>query len=147
MFTEKAKIQNAEIEEAKGALLWSDRKRTLFGLPLSFTKYTLTEDRFFIKSGFFTTKEDEVRLYRILDVELKRTLWQKMFGVGSVFVRSADKTLKDFEIKSVKQSAQVKELLSRNVEKQRDEKRVVNREMMFDDGDEFDTDDVESTEV
>ena len=52
---------------------WTDRKRTLFGLPLSFTKYTLTEERFFIEKGFFNSTEDEVRLYRIQDVQLKRT--------------------------------------------------------------------------
>ena len=57
--------------------IWSDRKRTLFGLPLSFTKYRLTEDRLFIEKGFLSKNEDEVRLYRILDLSLNRSLGQR----------------------------------------------------------------------
>ena len=126
---------------AERNVIWSDRKRTLFGLPLSFTKYTLTEDRLFVQTGFFTTVEDEVRLYRILDVKLTRTLGQKIFGVGTIQVGSADKSMADFEIVSVKNAAEVKERLSELVEKNRVEKRVINRESMFDnDGDPDDDD-------
>ena len=126
---------------AERNVIWSDRKRTLFGLPLSFTKYTLTEDRLFVQTGFFTTVEDEVRLYRILDVKLTRTLGQKIFGVGTIKVCSADKSMADFEIVSVKNAAEVKERLSELVEKNRVEKRVINRESMFDnDGDPDDDD-------
>ena len=125
-------------------VIWSDRKRTLFGLPLSFTKYTLTEERLFIQTGLFTTVEDEVRLYRILEVKLTRTLGQKIFGVGSIHVCSADKSMADFEITSVKNSADVKEKLSELVEKNRVEKRVMNREAMFGQDVGYDEDDEEN---
>ena len=55
-------------------ILWTDKKRTLFGLPLSFTTYELEEERLFIRTGFFTRKEDEVRLYRIMDISWQQTL-------------------------------------------------------------------------
>ena len=129
---------------AERNVIWSDRKRTLFGLPLSFTKYTLTEERLFIQTGLFTTVEDEVRLYRILDVKLTRTLGQKIFGVGSIHVCSADKSMADFEITSVKNSADVKEKLSELVEKYRVEKRVMNREAMFGQDAGYDEDDEEN---
>lgn len=119
--------------------LWQDRKRTIFGLPLSFTKYSLDEERLYIDTGFFTTVSDEVRLYRIMDVSLTRTLRQKIFGIGDIRVHSSDKTLRDFIIKSVKHPKDVKELLSNKVEIQRDKKKVINREMMFDDN-EFEDD-------
>lgn len=119
--------------------LWSDRKRTIFGLPWSFTKYALDEERLFIETGLLTTKSEEVRLYRIMDVGLTRSLGQKIFGVGDIEIHSSDKTLHDFVIKSVKNPVMVKELLSQNVELQRDKKRVVNREMMAD-ADDFDFD-------
>ncbi|SFK50972.1 PH domain-containing protein [Lachnospiraceae bacterium KH1T2] len=116
--------------------LWTDKKRTLFGLPLSFTRYTLKEDRLFIETGLLTSREDEVRLYRILDVQLVRTLGQKIFGVGTIYVKSADKTLGDFEIKNIKNPKDVKELLSEVVEKQRQMNRVSNRELLdYDDDD------------
>lgn len=113
-------------------MLWKDRKRTFCGLPWSFTKYAMDEERLFIDKGFFKTTSDEVRLYRIMDVSLTRTLGQKIWGVGDIEVHSSDKTLHDFTIKSVKKPREVKELLSQNVEKQRELKRVVNREMMTD---------------
>ena len=59
---------------AEAGFKWFDRKRTIFGLPLSFTKYAVTEEKLLIKTGFFNTKEEEVRLYRIMDVTLNRSL-------------------------------------------------------------------------
>lgn len=123
-------------------LLWNDRKRTFLGLPWSFTKYSMDEERLYIDKGFFKTTSDEVRLYRIMDVRLTRSLIQKMFGLGDIEVHSSDKTLRDFTIKSIKNPKEIKEMLSQNVEKQRDLKRVVNREMMTD-IDDFDFDEAE----
>lgn len=117
-------------------ILWKDRKRTIFGLPLSFTKYSLDEERLFIESGFLNSKEDEVRLYRITDISLTRTLGQKLFGIGSIKCCSADKTLGDFIIKNIKNPKEVKEQISELVEKQRDAKRVSSREFLGDTSDE-----------
>lgn len=112
--------------------VWNDRKRTFLGLPLSFTKYSLTEERLFIETGFLNKKEDEVRLYRIMDVSLTRSFGQRIFGLGTIHCCSADKSMKDFDILSVKNPKDVKEQLSELVEKQRDSKRVTNREFMTD---------------
>lgn len=113
--------------------LWSDRKRTLFGLPLSFTKYMLSEERLFIEQGFFNKKEDEVRLYRIMDLSLTRSFGQRIFGVGTIHCCSADKSMGDFDIISIKNPKEVKEQLSQQIEAQRDVKRVTNREYMEED--------------
>ncbi|SDI54141.1 PH domain-containing protein [Pseudobutyrivibrio sp. 49] len=121
-------------------ILWHDRKRH-FGLPLSFTKYSMSEDRLFVETGFFNLVQNEVRLYRILDLQLKRSLGQRIFGVGSIFVSSSDKNLGTFEIRNVKNSANVKEMLSVQVEQQREAKRVVGREYMGGDIDFEDDDD------
>lgn len=121
--------------------IWSDRKRTLFGLPLSFTKYALSEERLFIETGLFNKNEDEVRLYRIMDISLSRSFAQRIFGVGTIHCCSADKTLKDFDIVSIKRPKEVKEQLSELIEAQRDSKRVINREYMDDDHDDADMDD------
>lgn len=117
--------------------LWNDKKRTIFGLPLSFTKYSLTEERLFIEQGFLNKREDEVRLYRIMDVSLTRSFGQRIFGVGTIHCSSADKSMKDFEIISVKNPKDVKEQLSQLVEAQRDEKRVMSREYMTEEDDEL----------
>lgn len=116
--------------------LWKDKKRTICGLPLSFTTYSLDEERLFIERGFLNKREDEVRLYRILDISLTRSLRQRIWGLGTIHCCSADKSLKDFDILNIKNPHQVKELLSEQIEKVRDEKRVSNREYMsHDEGD------------
>ena len=40
--------------------VWTDKKRTLFGWPLSFTRYFLTETKFITRTGFLSVDEDEV---------------------------------------------------------------------------------------
>ena len=124
--------------KTKRTLIWRDRKRTFLGLPLSFTKYSLSSDRLFIESGFLNVKEDEVRLYRIMDVSLKMTFDQRLLGIGTIHCCSADKTMGDFDIKLVKNPRRVKELLSEAIEKERIAKRVMNRENMEHNDDDFD---------
>jgi uncharacterized membrane protein YdbT with pleckstrin-like domain len=119
-------------------IIWKDRKRIFFGLPWTFTKYSLSEDRLFISTGFFSVKEDEVRLYRIMDVSLERKLWQRMCGLGTIKCCSADKTMGDFEIKNIKKSREVKEMLSNMVENERTKKKVSSREFMDYERDELD---------
>ncbi len=127
-------------------ILWSDRKRTFLGLPWSFTKYSLTEERLFIETGLFNKKEDEVRLYRITDVSLTRNFGQRLFKLGTIHCCSGDKTLGDFDILSIKNPKEVKEQLSELVEKQRDSKRVTSREFIGDHND-YESDNDDNDEV
>ena len=92
--------------------IWQDRKRIIFGLPWTFTKYRLTEDKLFIKTGFLNTNEEEIRLYRIMDMTLKRTIGQRLWGLGTIHVCSADKSTPEFDIKRIKNSEVVKNMLS-----------------------------------
>lgn len=112
--------------------IWSDRKRLWCGLPWTFTVYSLSNDRLFVKSGLLSTREDEVRLYRILDISLKRTLLQCIFGLSTIELHTSDKTLGNFNLVNIKKGYDVKETLSQLVEKVRTEKRVTNREYMGD---------------
>lgn len=109
--------------EAVTTILWKDRKRFL-GLPLSFTRYSLSENRVFCEKGFFNIHEEEILLYRVRDLELKRTLSQRIFGVGSVFIHSSDKTMPVLELKNIRQPKQVKERLYRQVEQCKDLRRM-----------------------
>jgi len=121
--------------------LWKDRKR-YFGMPLSFTRYCLSEDRLFISEGFLTIKDDEILLYRVRDIDTRRTLWQRLFGVGTVIVVSSDKTMPNLVLKNIKDSVFVKELIHKQVEEMKIKRRVRVGEIMgneIDDADgEFD---------
>lgn len=115
-------------------IVWSDRKRIIFGLPWTFTKYTLTKEKLLVETGILNKDEEEIRLYRIMDMTLKRSLWQRMFGLGTIHCCTADKSSPELDIKWIPDSARVKELLSDLVEQERMEKRVSSREY-FSDGD------------
>lgn len=124
-------------------VIWKDRKRPIFGLPWSFTKYTLLEDKLLIDTGLFSTKQEEIKLYRIMDITLKRSFIQKIFGVGTIHCCSADKTTPEFDITDIKKAFEVKEKISKMSEEQRDKKRVTGREVFAnrEDIDEDDNDD------
>ena len=119
------------MSETVSNILWKDRRRRL-GMPLSFTRYRLTEDRLFCETGFLNIREEEILLYRIRDLELKLTLWQRMFGVGSIYVHSSDKTQPNLELKNVKNPREVKELLSNKVEECKDKRRMRSMEILED---------------
>lgn len=125
--------------KSKIEYLWNDRKRIL-GMPLSFTKYSLSKDRIFVKTGFFTSKFEEVVLYRVRDLSLSRSLWQKLFGVGSVTIQSSDKSMPTLVLKNIKKSFEVKELLHACIEEMKKERRMRIGEIVGDD-DDLDDDD------
>lgn len=124
----------------KEEFVWCDRKRTFLGLPWSFTVYKLTEEKLLIETGFFSKKEEEIRLYRIMDLTLQRSFGERLFGLGTVHCCTADKSTPEFDILKVKKAKEVKNLISDLVEKQRDAKRITARELM-DDGDDIHDDD------
>ena len=126
----------------EGTVIWKDRKRPFLGLPWSFTKYELTEQKLIINKGFLNVCEEEVRLYRFVDVTMTQTLGQRIFGVGNLHCETNDRSSGNFVIELVKNPRQVKEILSDAVEAERDRKRVSVREFMadMDDGADVDAD-------
>ena len=114
---------------SNNTIIWKDRKRYL-GLPLSFTRYSLSEDRLFLSVGFLNIKDEEVLLYRVRDINTSRTLWQRLFGVGTVTVISSDKSMPTFELKNVKDPMGVKELIHDQVEAMKIRRRVRVGEIM-----------------
>lgn len=124
-------------EESKSKdYIWQERKRLWCGLPWTFTTYTMSKDRMFVKKGLLTTHEYEVRLYRIVNISISRTLIQRMFGLSTIHVDSSDRDLASFDIINIRHGAFVKEALSETVEKERTRNRVSARELMVDADDE-----------
>ena len=110
--------------------VWSDRKHTLFGLPWSFTKYILTDEKLLIVKGFWKQNEEEIRLYRIFDMSLTRTVRDRLDRVGTIHCCSGDKSSPEFDIKRIRNARNVKEMLSDLVEKQKIARGVSVREEM-----------------
>ena len=111
------------MKKEKIAYLWKDRKRFL-GMPLSFTRYMLSEDRLFLSKGFLNVKDDEILLYRVRDIDTSRNLLQRMLGVGTVTVMSTDKTCPNLVMKNIKDPVAVKEILHKHVEEMKLRRQV-----------------------
>ena len=111
--------------------LWHDRRRRL-GMPLSFTRYAMSEDRLFTSVGFLSIKDDEILLYRVRDIDTSRNLWQRLFGVGAVTVMSSDKTMPTVVLKNIKNPVAVKEMIHSMVEECKLKRRVRIGEIMGD---------------
>lgn len=114
--------------------IWKDRKR-YFGMPISFTRYALSEDRLFLSQGFLNIKDDEILLYRVRDIDTSRNLWQRLFGVGTVVVMSSDKSMPSLVLKNIKNPVDVKELIHEQVEEMKIRRRVRVGEIMTTDMD------------
>lgn len=113
----------SKIEKRNIEYLWKDRKR-LLGMPLSFTKYRLSKDRLFIETGALNVNQDEIQLYRVRDISMKKSLLQRIFGVGTVTISSSDKTTPEIILKNVKSPFEIKELINEQVEKVKVQRNV-----------------------
>lgn len=112
----------------KGEIKWHDRKRIL-GMPISFTQYYVDSDRIYVESGLFSTEINEILLYRVLDIKSSRSFWQKIFGVGTVTLYSADQSNKTLELKNIKNPSEVHRFLSDAIEEERVEHGIAGREL------------------
>ena len=122
-----------KLEKNKIEYLWADRKRIL-GLPITFIRYRLNEDRLFFETGLMNTKVDEILLYCVRDISVTISFWQRLTGVGTVTVESSDKSMPILAMRDIRRPREVKELLHSQVEKAKIAYRVRYNEMMGDMG-------------
>ena len=120
---------NKKLAVERDEILWRDRRRYL-GLPLSFTRYQVSKDRLILRRGFFKTETDEILIYRIMDIRLVRTLGQKLFGVGTISLISADKSDPALDLKNIKHPDMVRQFLSNLIEEQRTARGITGSEFL-----------------
>lgn len=109
--------------------VWTDKKRTIFGLPLSFTRYYLTETKFITKVGFLSIKEDEIDLYKITDKSISRSFGQRIFGCGTITIHSKDIDTPVKKVQSIKNVRQVSDLIDKYMNRMRDKYSIRGRDM------------------
>lgn len=132
-------MREEDVTGRRNGYEWQEKKRLWCGLPWTFTTYAMSGDRLFVRNGLLTTHEYEVRLYRIINISISRTLVQRIFGLSTIHVDSSDRDLSSFDIINIRNGASIKEILSEAVERERRRNRVSARELMVDADDE-DTD-------
>ncbi len=110
--------------------VWTDKKRTLFGLPLSFTRYFITEEKFIRRRGFLNIVEEEFELYKVTDKKLSLPLGQRIFFCGTIIVHAKDVDTPVMEITSIKKVRDVLKTLEDKVNIQRDRYNIRGRDMV-----------------
>lgn len=129
--SDKLKNGQMSVTIEKEEPVWVDRKRwTFFGLPWTFTKYRLTPSKLLVETGFLSKEEEEIRLYRITDVSMKRGFFERMFGLGTITLRSSDTSNPTQELRHIKNPKTVKEVVSQSIETSRRENGVRTSEMV-----------------
>ncbi|MDO5560875.1 MAG: PH domain-containing protein [Oscillospiraceae bacterium] len=113
--------------------IWTDKKRTLFGLPLSFTRYYITEKKIICRYGFFNITEDEINIYKITDKKMTLPFFQRLFGCGTITIFSKDTDTRVKDLISVKHPYDVNKLIDEQLNSERDKYGIRGRDMMGED--------------
>ncbi len=124
---ENIKKIKREPENAKGEIRFEERKRWGFlGLPFTFTVYKIYDNDIQVVSGLLTSKENDCYMYRVSDVELTRTLFQRMFGLGTVRCFTSDVTDKNLVLTNIKNAREIKDFIYQAAEESKRRRRTVN---------------------
>ncbi len=114
--------QNTDFE-----IIWEGQPSALWGtilstLHLNFTRYQISKDELIITKGFFTRHTDTVELYLLKDPDMRESLWQRFFKVGSIGVKidthsKSPRAGMFIELKNIKKPAEVRKLLRDSIER------------------------------
>lgn len=107
--------------------MYTEKKRTaLFGLPISFTTYVITEDKITIRTGFLSTVEDDAYMYKVQDVRLKCSFLERLFHTGTVICFTGDTTHPELKLEHIRKAQEIKDYLMEQSEKARVKRRTLN---------------------
>ena len=109
------------------AVMFKERKRLLFfGLPWTFTKYTVTPELVTVDHGLLNTTEEDCYMYKIQDVTLKTSLIERIFGLSTVVCYTGDVTNPELTMVHIRNAKEIKNYLLKASETARIKRRTIN---------------------
>lgn len=120
-------MANEKIVVEEEEIVYQERKRLLFfGLPWTFTKYTITADMLTTDSGLLRTEENDCYMYKVQDVKLTATLIERIFGLATVICYTGDVTNPQLSLVHIKHAKEIKNYLLKASEAARLKRRTIN---------------------
>lgn len=105
---------------------FNERKRIkFFGLPFTFTKYFVSEEKITITSGFLNITEDDAYMYKIQDVRLTRSLSERMFKIGTITCYTGDTTHPELILYHIRNAGEIKDYIMLYSEEARRKRRAL----------------------
>lgn len=106
---------------------YKEKKHSMFfGLPWTFTSYTVTEEIITVDTGLFKKEENDCYLYKVIDVRLESTLLERMLGLGTIHCFTGDVTDPDLKLLHIKHAKEIKDYILKQSEQERMKRRTVN---------------------
>lgn len=104
-----------------------EKKRSrFFGLPLSFTKYTISDEILTVRTGLLTIKENDCYIYKIQDVTFTQTLMERIFKLSTIICYTGDTTDPELKLTRIRNGREIREYLVRESDAQRIKRRTIN---------------------
>ena len=106
---------------------FKERKRwVFFGLPFTFTVYTVKENGITVNMGFLNRQEEDCYMYKVQDVTLKASLFERMFGLATIVCHTGDTTNPQLVLEHIKNAKPIKEFILEQSEIARRKRRTMN---------------------
>lgn len=106
---------------------YQEKKRILFfGLPWTFTRYIINEEFLTVKKGLLKTEEDDCYMYKVQDVKMTTTLFERIFGLSTVTCYTGDTTDPQIFLTHIKNASEIKGFILEASEAARHRRRTMN---------------------
>ena len=97
-------------------------------LQIKTWKIKITNQRIIEEKGIFSKTINELELFRVKDIILKKSFWDRILGISQIYLRTSDKSNHHYILYGIIDGDQLRENLRNIVEKRREEKGVVERD-------------------
>ena len=106
---------------------YTERKRWVFlGLPFTFTKYYIKEEAVTIDKGLFNKIENDCYMYKIQDVTLQQSFFERLVKLGTIICFTGDTTHPELRLEHIRNSRTIKEFILKASEEARLKRRTIN---------------------
>ena len=106
---------------------YREKKRILFfGLPWTFTKYTIGQEILTVNTGLLKTEENYCYLYKVQDVKMTTTLLERIFGLSTITGYTGDVTHPQLVLLHIKHAREIKDFILEAAEEARQKRRTMN---------------------